>query len=82
MCICLHHGFCNFCNSVSTFSHNKWLFTYDVSQKWGGQDPPPPPFVSQHQKMAYPQSLPCQKYWLSPIPPCQKSYFVSLKLIK
>ena len=45
----------------------KGLFTYDVSQKWRGSDPPlsakvrnwpnpPPPLVRKNQKPAYPPS--------------------------
>ena len=39
----------------------KGLFTYYVSQKWGGPDPPSPLVSQKNQKLAYPPCLPCQK---------------------
>ena len=62
----------------------KGLFTYYVSQNWGGVQTPPPPLSAKNQKLAYTPSPPCQKNQKPtdpPSPPCQKSYFVTLKII-
>ena len=36
------------------FWTNMGLFTYYVSQKWGGPDPPLPPFVIQKSEIVLP----------------------------
>ena len=43
--------FCMFCLSID----RKGLFTYYVSQKWGGTDPPTP-MSAKNQKLSYPPS--------------------------
>ena len=50
--------------------HNKGLFTYYVSQIWGGPDPHSPPLVSQKSEIGLPP-LPLlsekNRNWLTPL---------------